>query len=570
MRYLRSLTRGPKAAEIGVAAIAVYVGCLVLPARAADYETKHLSTGVDVQRVFIDSEGRVAAIFGQPAAGENRSISTPVDPPTKMVAIDLRNGSILGKCDVQGGLSDAIVDETQVVWGQKKGTQLYRLKLDSSPGPVTHEIGKNVSELCLLGPQQFVSLEKSDDGTAAYVVRDRQSLAEVPDHALSKVPVIQYTEAKSITRLGDGMLYTGFRVLNEGDGSTRCFAFGDDRTPVRIAATNNPVHYSKLARFGDKVWHRIRANDYEIWQMYGHDPIHVSSPLARISASHPLFVTPGETKIGYDQIAHFSVELHDLLKGDLLHTIELEPGVKTNGFNQLPSNIPLRLEGESLVLAVWDDVFVTKLPPRYFENAPEPLRMLFPVAPIVDVNKPCTLQLAARGGKPPYHFSLNETDPNDPGPVGGLFNDQWDSMKKPKAVAEKNGEVTIGAPNHLPLTQAVAVSETAGSVSVDLPKIWAGFCQAVAHSHLMFDTSLAPPVHGTLAEDFFCTSPPSAKIFVSVPLQFHVTDESGQTDEVVISVIALAPRAEYKAAFAKGELVRQELNRQRDQRRRGP
>src|SRR5262245_32635851 len=58
---------------------------------AADYETTLVSTGVVVQRLFVDPQGHVAAIFGTPERYEGQSREGEDGPITKLVVIDLKN-----------------------------------------------------------------------------------------------------------------------------------------------------------------------------------------------------------------------------------------------------------------------------------------------------------------------------------------------------------------------------------------------------------------------------------------------------------------------------------------------
>src|SRR3990172_8712695 len=66
-------------------------------------KTTLISTGVYVQRLAIDPSGNFACVFGQQTQGQPESSLPLHSPPTHVVAIDLKKGSVVSQTAAVGG-----------------------------------------------------------------------------------------------------------------------------------------------------------------------------------------------------------------------------------------------------------------------------------------------------------------------------------------------------------------------------------------------------------------------------------------------------------------------------------
>ena len=150
---------------------------------------------------------------------------------------------------------------------------------------------------------------------------------------------------------------------------------------------------------------------------------------------------------------------------------------------------------------------ITKLPIRYLEDdVLDPLRILYPEVPITDVQKSLEFQLNAKGGKLPLHYALASDVPG------------------------------------------VTINKATGKVLVDYSVGWQKLCDKISKSTYYNTGPKSPFINGMLPSDFFGIQADDSKMLVSLPVEFTVSDQSGQKDRIFVSLIAKAPIDQYKKA----------------------
>jgi hypothetical protein len=470
-------------------------------------KTTLVKTGVIAQRMFVDPEARYACVFGQLALDDNQAHTRAAGAPTRLAVVDLRKRKVVAACETVGDIRHALVDGQQVLWAPTNIDKLYRLKFAKGSKREEKLLEKTAVEMHGLGPQQIVLVEiEPGDKGAELAVYDRESLAEVGDHPLSRRTFKENRSPHpSLIQLGDSMIYVDGRVIDAQTGETRCYVeehFG----PMRIAGPDGEISWGLNNYHGHIYWRRtLDPGSQEVKQWFGEGSFQVTGSLAHISTTDPLVASLTSGPSDFSNMTRLSVELQDLVHGQVVRRIELSEPVQAD-YGQLPFDAQLRFVSNWLVVSLWDELLVCEMPKKYLQDdVLEPLRLLFPQMAVADVTKPAEFQFQTRGGKPPYRYGFVE-------PLAGS-----------------------------------TLDENTGVIKLNLPEMWKKFLVRVAEGRRSSGDTLNQP----FVEDRYGVETLEGMGLVSLPVQLKVRDQSGQSDRIVVTVVAYAPRAEFKAAEAK-------------------
>ena len=473
-------------------------------------ETVRLKTGIVMQRVFISPKGEYGCIFGQQQRSKHRLASQIAGPPQQLVVINLQQGKIVAQLPNEGDIRSAIVSEEEVLWAPQNLNHIKRLKLDGQKQVEQSLHEDSIVSLFEIGPKTFGVVSPRERSTGIVSVYDRKTLKQVDSHPLAGMHVSLVKGREPVVQLGDSMLYLNERVVDLPAGTNRCFTL-KDRQPPQIGAVKRPIQFPTLDVTSKMFWRRFPQRS-QVVQHGGDGSIPIDSSWYSLSQTHPLLATLHTTSSPNRRTGELTIKLQELVQGQVIESIDLkEPVVLTQ--NRLPhQQTALRIGGNVALTVVWDEAFITQLPLKPLgETSKTPLRLLYPQVPIVDVSKSLSVQLQAKGGQGPLRYELASQTPG------------------------------------------VLVDSKTGRVTVDYSGEWQTFCEAVRKREHPYYGSGPNQVafHGMLSFDFFGTKPVDGKMFVSLPVKFTVADQSGQKDAIYVSLIALAPSADYKQATAK-------------------
>jgi len=468
-------------------------------------KTTRLSTGIVFQRLFIDSKGQFAGIFGQPLRSKRRTSSSFSGPPKQLMVIDLKKSKVVAECPTVGHIRSALVDDKQILWVPSNVNLLHRLRFEGAGGPEEIVLDASVEKLFELGPNKFGIVHRSDRNTGFVSIYDRKSLKKIETHPLSEMPLRLVSGGDPIAQLGDSMLYLNERVVDLPEGTNRCFTVAGRQLP-QIGGAKKSLYFPSHNSLGNAYWRRTSKKSSSE-QFAGTGRVHIHASWSWVSLTHPILATLSVSADRRQQTIMLTIELQDLVHGQVLRRIELSEPVKFEGNHRIQQTA-IQMGENTILVAFWDEVFIIKLPMQYLEDVDvlDPLRLLYPTVPIVDIPKSLDFQLAAKGGKKPLRFDLASEVPG------------------------------------------VTINSTTGKVTVDYSGIWQAFCEKISISTHYNTGPRSPYINGMLSFDFFGTKAIKGKMLVSLPVEFTVSDQSGQKDRIFVSLIAQAPTEQYKKA----------------------
>lgn len=487
---------------------AVFVGfCLAAAHVRATPES--LEIGVVNQYLVLDATGRYAAVFGQPVTENFGSTGRIIGPPTKVVVVDLQEQAITNEAEVAGDIREAFIDSDQVIWLTRNVNVLNRLPLTGGEAlqqrplafavDVIHEISAN--ELALVITQGKISSLK---------VLDRSTLEDIPDHALSTISLNANQVRNHIVDLGDGLFCAGHFVINKDDGTLRCLASNMYYRP-KLTIDTNPPQPPMNGAYGQYAWRRY-INGKGVTKHDRQLIFQINSGSAVVSKTLPL-IAESEMKANEGK-AELLVTLKDLVYGRNVGVMSFDPkidfraGYHTRRWHLSPKSV--QTAGTRVVVALNELLFWKTIPEVVRESASkvEPLRLVYPSLPLTDVGEKLVVQLKALGGTPPYKFNV------------------------------------------MPEADGLRVDDT-GSLVVDLPQLWRNRLNPTPPQTGYDISNWLKRGHAPESKEWFGFDIPPGKFTVAVPLHLRVSDNSGQDDAIVVSVMATASIAELKVAQAK-------------------
>ena len=325
-------------------------------------ETTRISTGIVFQRIFINSSGHHACIFGQPPRSKSRITTSISGPPQQIVVINLQKGEVVSQSPSVGEIRTAFVDEEQILWSPVNTNLLYRLRFNGSGTPEKVVLDASVEQILGLGPELFgiVSADGLRRSKGVVSIYERKTLLEVKSHPLAGMPVrlTPRNIGGPIVPLGDSMFYLNGRVVNSSDGTNRCFILRQNQLPRidgKVRLIDFPSHDSQ----GDTYWRRTFKRASEVKQFAGTGQIRLLSSWNWISQTHPLLVSLGFIPNRRKQSANLYLELQDLIHGQVLKRVELPDPIAYPRNHRPPhQQTAIRIGGSFplVVTVVWDEV----------------------------------------------------------------------------------------------------------------------------------------------------------------------------------------------------------------------
>ena len=475
-------------------------------------EAIRISTGIVTQQVYLSPSARFACIFGQ-APRTERIASSIQSPPQELVVVDLKNQEVIKRCPSAGWTRAAVVSEREVLWAIADEKSLRRLRFDSTSDLEEIQWETPVNELFAVGPQHIGMVNVNDSYRGTIAVYSRETLSKLDPHPLNGTKVsCNRRKTNAVVELGDSTLWVNDRILEEKTGTNRCFTLTGREPPQLGKVRMREVSFPSYEYFGDAYWRR-RVDKQRIEQFAGETQMRVRAEYVRLSKTHPLLARLQKSRGKNSLTYHLEVEFQDLVHGQILGAIKLPSTVKANS-GQLTRQKAMRVEGNVVLVIYWDELFITRLPEQFRQgNLLVPLRLIYPSIPVGDLADPLEFQLSAKGGEPPFRFDVQSKVPG------------------------------------------VTVDNKTGKVEVDFKVGWKTFCDAIqkkAHPFYQGNRNSAYMNNMRICEQLGMKVA-YGKFLVSLPVEFVVTDQSGQRDRILISLLSNASLDEYENLTKKKE-----------------
>ena len=509
-----------------------------VPDRPAEGESQsvgtdlsHISTGVLPQHVYVDREGKYAAIFGQemPEDLGSRRVDLYHGIPTALVIINLDSLQVLRREKISGNVRDVILDGSQLVWVPKNVNLIHRLEPNSDKPLKKYPFASPVLQLLPINEENIAVL-CDEYGKATVKVFRSDGFRPINDHPLTRLELGKVaSRGREPVRLahpiGDGLLsLRGLWLINQNDGTTRCLVsrfYGTthliqiDTSGPRALSVTEESAWKRSARPGGM--YKISGSKLYSWRVQGNQ--------WDLSQAYP-FVTVLNV-LGRSEQTSLSVQIKDLITGRVVRETNWKPSGPLRELRNLYSTFFVQTGGRRVITTCGDQVYLDEVPTEVLDDLEAPLRLQYPQAARASTEKPISFTLRAAGGTPPYTFQLEES------------------------------------------LQGLRLDSTSGRVDIDLPMIWKNFLEAVADGKRR---DLATSMQMAKAGLSSFKSATGIEIDDSqfgsgLPLLFKVIDSAGQDDQVFINIPVVGSSEQIESALREEDKTRKQLMERRREER---
>jgi hypothetical protein len=484
-----------------------------------------VEVGFAIRDVAIDGEGKIAVAWGphglpqqqRPPIRELGGGETPMD----FAVIDLAGLKVLSTQSLTTAIQLLAVDDKYIYLTPTSGNLLYRLDRNDLSKRTRVFLPARPTRLVATPDKHVAVLLHGDHSEGTMDVFDRETLQRNAKHSGQRVMGLSPNESVSLwDAAGDDALRFFERIVDRSTGAMRCVLLPVNLPRLGSAPSGPVMPYGE--RGLTRLWGRALMND----SLVGGQNSRIATMPGRGAISPDVPVLACLRSANEDRQPKTYLEFRNLIQGDVVESLDLG---KTGREDRLVDHIfavPFRWAKDRVLVLQGDRLLVCPLPAAVQKNLPPPLTLKYPRVPIVTVDKPVDVQLAAVGGEGSRTFAL---------------------------VREFEG-LTIDAKS--------------GKITVDLPLLWKRHLSSLSSSardRFEENNGRQGTDPKTAFERLTGEALHDGKVAYAVPLEVAVSDKEGQRDTLGIALVALAPAGDVQkiTAARQAEARRQQEEQQK-------
>jgi hypothetical protein len=491
-----------------------------------------LELGFHIQGMALNPAGKAAIVWGRNKPQRPGYDPAEASEPTQFALVDLDELKVLARQVVKAGIQLAALDDKYIYMALASGNVLYRLdrsdlssrkRLFVNGQPLRMEILPDGNlAIRVSASQPFNSVE----------VYDRETLVPNAKHFARKDSTIGLQDSPVIAERGpDGTLIFNEKIVDAATGEMRC-ATEFNALPALADAVVTERHSLPGRDARAAIWARrlsgttlISVQGSRIAEIRGSGEISSFDPLAACVRSEQ---NGGEVKT--------VLEFREIKAGEIISQVDLGLSPRGQGmpesFNSFLHPV-LQMTKDKVVYRDGSRLVVCPIFGEVKKKAAFPLALKIPKVPVASVENSVKLQFAV-----------------------------YDVQERPTYSLTKEYE-------------GLSIDAAQGMVTIDLPKIWKAYLanggRLRNHNGSYATNAATPPDMRAIFERLTGTPLPAGKMAFRLPLRVAVTNDSGESDELRISLIVTAPKADVdKVAaqqLAEQTKVREEMLRRQEESR---
>lgn len=475
-----------------------------IPARDFAFHIEHMA---------LDPAGKAALVWGHKTTRRTGYDPNAAAEPAEFALVDLDELKVLAAQTVKVGVQLASLDDKYLYMALASGNVLYRLdRTDLSKRTRLFLNGQPTRIECLPGGRVGIKIATSAPFTST-VVYDRDTLSRSLKHFAETDSSFNPNESPFIAEPGmDGTLVFRDKIVDAATGELRCALEVNPLPPLAdTAVKENFIPPGRTAR--TTLWARTlngqtlaSAQGSRIADFFG---------IAAISPFDPLAACIRQEQD--NRRAKKVLEFHEIKAGEIIRSIdlgEIEPRQALGQeFYGGYGSLPLQFTKEKVVFPDGNRLYACPVPAAVKKKAAFPLALKVPKLPVASVENPVEVQFATYTDEDKPTYSLTK---------------EYDGL-------------TIDAAR--------------GKLTVDLPKIWKNYLANGTKPGNPFGglpNPVVPPSDMRVNfRQLTGTELEQGKTAFRLPLRVAVSNSAGESDELRLSLIVLAPQAEVEKVVAR-------------------